>query len=192
MHRPPDPEQPAALSWARAGSRSASASLPRTVLLRVLLLGVVLLGATLTPAAHALESLNSFPQSSLEIRTQTGSQHYQIWVADTQQRSEQGLMYVRSLPADRGMLFPLGRPGAMSMWMKNTLIPLDMLFIDVHGEIIYIRHNAKPESEAIITTPPMVVTPVKAVLELAGGECERRHIEQGDWVIHFLFGPNAR
>jgi hypothetical protein len=85
------------------------------------------------------------------------------------------------------MLFPLQRPGVMRMWMKNTLIPLDMLFIDVHGDIIYIRHNATPESEDIISIPAPVITPVKAVLELAGGECARRHIEQGDRVIHDLF-----
>jgi uncharacterized protein len=153
---------------------------------------VLVLGAACAPAALALESLTSFPHSTLQIQTQSGRQHFDIWVADTPQRSEQGLMFVRSLPPDSGMLFPLARAGAMRMWMKNTLIPLDMLFIDVHGEIIYIQHNAKPESEAIITTPPMVVTPVKAVLELAGGECDRRHIQQGDWVIHFLFGMDAR
>ncbi len=182
MIRPPSvPERPAVAPRGRAAG-----SMPV-----VMLLGL-LLGATLAPAAIALESLSAFPQSALDIRTHAGSQHYQIWVADTPERSEQGLMYVRSLPPDRGMLFPLRRPGVMRMWMKNTLIPLDMLFIDVRGEIIYIRHNATPESEAIISTPPMVVKPVKAVLELAGGECDRRHIEQGDLVIHFLFGMDAR
>jgi uncharacterized membrane protein (UPF0127 family) len=153
---------------------------------------LLLLAAVRMPAALALESLTAFPHSALDIQTQAGKQHFDIWVADTPQRSEQGLMFVRSLPAASGMLFPLEHPGVMRMWMKNTLIPLDMLFIDVHGEIIYIQHNATPQSEAIITTPSMVVTPVKAVLELAGGECERRHIQQGDWVIHFLFGMDAR
>jgi uncharacterized protein len=153
---------------------------------------VLVLGAGRAPAALALESLSSFPHSALEIQTQAGRQHFDVWVADTPERSQQGLMYVRSLPAASGMLFPLERAGPMRMWMKNTLIPLDMLFIDVHGEIIYIQRSATPQSEAIITTPPMVVTPVKAVLELAGGDCDRRHIQQGDWVIHFLFGMDAR
>jgi uncharacterized protein len=146
-----------------------------------------MLSAVLAPAALPLESLTAFPQSALEIRTQAGTQRFTIWIADTPQRSQQGLMFVRSLPADQGMLFPLQRPGVMRMWMKDTRIALDMLFIDAHGAIIYIRHNATPESEAIITTPAPVITPVKAVLELAGGECARRHIEQGDWVIHPLF-----
>jgi uncharacterized protein len=169
---PPSPERSEAMRWGRA---------------RVLLAAVLLLGAVLAPAARALENLNAFPQSALEIRTQTGSQRFNIWIADTPTRSQQGLMFVRSLPADRGMLFPLERPGVMRMWMKDTRIALDMLFIDPHGEIIYIRHNATPESEAIITTPAPVITPVKAVLELAGGECARRHIEQGDHVVHALF-----
>ena len=174
--QPPDPESPAP----RPGRARSSFAL------------LLLLALVGTPAARALESLTAFPHSSLEIQTQAGRQHFDIWVADTPQRSEQGLMFVRSLPAASGMLFPLARPGVMRMWMKNTLIPLDMLFIDVHGEIIYIQHNATPKSEAIITTPPMVATPVKAVLELAGGECDRRHIQQGDWVIHFLFGMDGR
>jgi uncharacterized membrane protein (UPF0127 family) len=148
---------------------------------------MLLLGALLAPAARSLESLDAFPRSQLEIRTAAGSERFVIWIADTPARSQQGLMFVRSLAADRGMLFPLERPGVMRMWMKDTLIPLDMLFIDAHGTIIYIRHNATPESEAIITTPAPVITPVKAVLELAGGECARRHIEQGDLAIHPLF-----
>lgn len=147
----------------------------------------LLLGAVLAPAAQVLESLDAFPQSALEIRTQAGSQRFNIWIADTPARSQQGLMFVRSLPAGQGMLFPLQWPGVMRMWMKDTRISLDMLFIDRRGQIIYIRHNATPESKAIITTPAPVITPVKAVLELAGGECARRHIEQGDWVLHALF-----
>lgn len=173
---PPSPERSEAMRWGRA---------------RVLLAAVLLLGAVLAPAAQALESLDAFPRSILEIRTQAGSERFHIWIADTLARSQQGLMFVRSLPADQGMLFPLQQPGVMRMWMKDTRIPLDMLFIDRHGEIIYIRANATPESEAIITTPAPMITPVKAVLELAGGECARRHIGQGDWVIDALFGTGG-
>ena len=160
----------------------------RSAAARILFAIALLLGALATPAARSLESLDAFPRSALEIRTHEGVQRFNIWIADTSARSQQGLMFVRSLPKDQGMLFPLPRPGVMRMWMKDTLIPLDMLFIDRHGQIIYIRHNATPQSEAIITTPAPVVTPVKAVLELAGGECARRHIEQGDRVLHALFG----
>jgi uncharacterized membrane protein (UPF0127 family) len=159
----------------------------RSAAARILFAIALLLGALATPAARSLESLDAFPRSALEIKTHEGVQRFNIWIADTSARSQQGLMFVRSLPKDQGMLFPLPRPGVMRMWMKDTLIPLDMLFIDRHGQIIYIRHNATPQSEAIITTPAPVIAPVLAVLELAGGECERRHIDQGDWVTQALF-----
>lgn len=145
---------------------------------------VLLLALVRSPAALALESLSSFPHSQLSIQTQAGMQHFDIWVADTAQRSEQGLMFVHSLPPASGMLFPLERPGAMRMWMKNTLIPLDMLFVDERGRVVYIRERATPQSQDIISAP----VPVKAVLELAGGECARLGIRVGDQVRHRLFG----
>src|SRR5208282_4413802 len=91
---PPDPERCAVPPRARARYLSALA----------VLLGAVLLSTALTRTALALENLNSFPHSALNIQTRSGSQHFDIWVADTAARSEQGLMFVRSLPADRGML----------------------------------------------------------------------------------------
>jgi hypothetical protein len=115
-------------------------------------------------------------------RSLGATQRFTIWIADTPARSEQGLMFVHALAHDKGMLFPRNNPGPMAMWMKNTLIPLDMLFLDSHGQIIYIKRNAKPESEEIIRMPAPIMTPVAAVLELAGGECEHRHIEQGDTI----------
>jgi len=131
-------------------------------------------------AVGAAESLDAFPTTTAQISTASGTQQFKIWVADTPARSEQGLMFVHGLAHDKGMLFPADNSGQMAMWMKNTLIPLDMLFIDRSGEIIFIQHEAKPNSEAIIRIPAPVVTPVAAVLELAGGECAKRHIVQGD------------
>jgi len=72
----------------------------------------------------------------------------------------------------------------MHMWMKNTLIPLDMLFIDAKGHIVAIHERAIPRSEEIISSS----TAVKAVLELAGGECATLGIRVGDQVRHQLFG----
>jgi uncharacterized membrane protein (UPF0127 family) len=149
-----------------------------------MLLASIFLGAVcgVVGAEQPLESLDSFPQTTARITSSGGSQQFDIWIANTSARSEQGLMFVRSLAHDKGMLFPRNNSGPMAMWMKNTLIPLDMLFVDSRGEIIYIKHSAKPESEEIIQVPAPVITPVAAVLELAGGECHRRHIEQGDTI----------
>ena len=146
----------------------------------ILLASIGLLGSSTLGAAQPLESLDHFPQTLAELSSRDGLQRLRLWVADTPARSEQGLMFVRSLAHDQGMLFPRNNAGAMAIWMKNTLIPLDILFLDAQGQIIFIRRNATPQSEAIISVPAPMTTPAQAVLELAGGECERRHIEQGD------------
>ncbi len=170
----------------------------RSLLRAALLLAALLASTARVPAAQARESLDRFPQSTLEIHARGGTVRYRIWIADTPARSEQGLMFVRSLPADRGMLFPVDPPRAIGMWMKNTLIPLDMLFIDAAGRIVYIKHDATPGSLANITTPTPAAfstarpIPVRAVLELAGGACAKRHIEEGDLVQHALFEQPAR
>jgi len=154
---------------------------------RAALLGPCLLLALATLAslpARALESLQQFPSSVLTIRTHKSTEWFSVWIADTPERSEQGLMFQQWLPADQGMLFPQDAPRVMHMWMKNTLIPLDMLFLDPHGRIVHIRENASPESLDIITFPK----PVAGVLELKGGICARENIRVGDRVIHALFG----
>lgn len=142
------------------------------------------LGSLASRPAHGLESLQQFPNSVLSIQTHKSAEWFTIWIADTPERSEQGLMYLQWLPTDQGMLFPQDAPRVMHMWMKNTLIPLDMLFIDARGHIVSIRERATPRSEDIISSP----TAVKAVLELAGGECATLGIHVGDQVRHPLFG----
>jgi uncharacterized membrane protein (UPF0127 family) len=92
-------------------------------------------------------------------------------------------MFVTHLPSDEGMMFPEEQPQVMAMWMKNTLIPLDMLFIDTHGRIVCLLENTKPESLEILSCDK----PVKAVLEIGGGEALRRGIHVGDKVIHAVF-----
>ena len=124
-----------------------------------------------------------FPRSALEIRSSAGRQWFNIRIADTEPRRELGLMYVTHLPSDEGMLFPEVHPQVMSMWMKNTYIPLDMLFIDTHGRIVCLLENAKPESLDILSCNQ----PAKAVLEIAGGEAQRRGIKVGDSVLHATF-----
>lgn len=149
---------------------------------------ILLLVLTAVPRSEAAESLQGFPQSVLSIRTRQTTEWFSIWIADNTVRQEQGLMNQKWMPADWGMLFPDDAPHVKSMWMKNTLIPLDMLFIDAHGRIVHIRENATPESLEIIT----FVTPVKAVLELNGGICAREGIRVGDQVRFTLFGAQSQ
>lgn len=133
--------------------------------------------------AGALESIEAFPQSALEIHTSSGRQWFTIRIADTELRQQQGLMYVRTLAADEGMLFPEATPRIMRFWMKNTLIPLDMLFITARGRIACLREQAKPLLLDLISCEQ----PVKAVLEIGGGEAQKRGIHVGDRVLHPLF-----
>lgn len=135
------------------------------------------------PAEAGLEDLDRFPQGQITVRSAAGAQRYDIWIADTPERQQQGLMYVRELAANRGMLFVHSQPRPTTFWMKNTYIPLDLLFIDALGRIVFIEANATPLSLRLIG--PSV--PVKAVLELRGGESAARGIRVGDRAIHPAF-----
>ncbi|HQW10263.1 MAG TPA: DUF192 domain-containing protein [Steroidobacteraceae bacterium] len=142
-------------------------------------LGALLLtAAALAHGEPPLEDLTNFPRAKLEISGKGGTQHFDVWVADTPPRQAQGLMFVRDLAPDAGMLFQSQAPRVMSMWMKNTYIPLDMLFIDAKGRVVHIAAQTKPHSLDTISSNE----PVTMVLELRGGEAGKREIAVGDRV----------
>ncbi|WP_137754094.1 DUF192 domain-containing protein [Sphingopyxis sp. L1A2A] len=99
---------------------------------------------------------------------------FNVEVARTDAEQDQGLMFRTSLPADGGMLFPFAKPRIGSFWMKNTLIPLDMIFIRADGSIDRIAENTIPES----LEPVVSGGEVSAVLELAGGTAARLNIDE--------------
>jgi hypothetical protein len=149
-----------------------------------LLCAFALLALAAPLTVRAQTAADAFPRSALQIRSRTsGMNWFNIRIADTEAHRELGLMFVTHLPSDEGMLFPEDKPQIITMWMKNTLIPLDMLFIDTHGKILCVLQNAKPESEQILSCDK----PAKAVLEIGGGEAQRRGIQVGDTVIHATF-----
>lgn len=136
------------------------------------------------PEAAAPEPLTAFPQSLLAIKSATGKVvNFKIWTADTEQREQQGLMFIRNMDEHAGMLFMFPQNQPVTMWMKNTYISLDLLFLNARGKIDYIAAGATPLSETIIGPP----TPEYAVLELKGGACERLGIKVGDIVLHKNF-----
>ena len=133
----------------------------------------------------APEPLSAFPQSLLAIRTADGRViNFKIWTADTPRRDEQGLMFVHDIDDHAGMLFlfPAGEP--VTMWMKNTYMPLDMVFIDEHARITHIAKHTTPLSLDLISAPG----PTRAVLELKGGISDRFGIGVGDRVLHQSLG----
>ncbi|MFM8747927.1 MAG: DUF192 domain-containing protein [Aestuariivirga sp.] len=121
------------------------------------------------------------------IATEDDAWMFTTEIADTEELRQRGLMFRQHLAEDRGMLFDFGEPRPVAMWMKNTLIPLDMLFIRKDGTIAYIAENTTPGSLDAIG----VTEPVLAVLELAGGVTRKHGIRAGDTVYHRLFN-NAR
>lgn len=131
-------------------------------------------------AAFQPAQLKDFPRDQLQIQRRNGRDTFQIWLARTPEQQQQGLMWIRQLPADYGMLFLLDAPRPMNMWMKNTYVSLDMLFTDGNGRITHIAARTTPLSEAIVSSNGEV----SAVLELAAGEAAKRGITVGDRVIH--------
>jgi uncharacterized membrane protein (UPF0127 family) len=118
-------------------------------------------------------------QVPLTIRTAAGAQHrFTVEVARTPEEQAQGLMNRPSLAPDRGMIFPHEPPRMASFWMKNTLIPLDIIFVRPDGTIANIAENTVPLS----LEPVPSIGPVGAVLELAGGRTAELGIKAGDRV----------
>jgi uncharacterized membrane protein (UPF0127 family) len=129
-------------------------------------------------AAQAAVAESGLELIPLEIRSGTGVHHFTVEIARSEDEQAQGLMFRQSLAPDRGMIFPFSPPRPASFWMKNTLIPLDMIFIRADGTIARIADNTIPQSLA----PVQVGEPVAAVLEIAGGRSAELGITESDRV----------
>ena len=149
---------------------------------RYFLMGAV--AALLAAAAVEGWAQVAFGQSKLVVATAAARHPFTVEMATTAAQRSQGLMNRPALAADRGMLFDFGTIAPVGMWMKNTLIPLDMLFIAADGRIVNIAENTKPLSLETVRS----AGPVLAVLEVAGGTAKRLGIRPGDQVIHPMFG----
>jgi uncharacterized membrane protein (UPF0127 family) len=125
------------------------------------------------------------PKEKLVIVTRDGASHaFNVEMAIKPDQQTVGLMFRPSVPADGGMLFDWGMPRASQMWMRNTISPLDMVFINADGSVRSIAENTVPESLAIIDSRG----PVRATLELAAGTAARLNIRVGDKVQQRIFG----
>jgi uncharacterized protein len=122
----------------------------------------------------------------LEIRSQARTHRFRVEVARSDEEQRHGLMFRESLGPDEGMLFPFPQPRPAHFWMKNTLIPLDMIFVRADGSIARIAVNTVPHSLELVG----VDEPVTAVLEIAGGRSVELGIGEGDQVS-WLGGPGA-
>ncbi|MGE0851199.1 MAG: DUF192 domain-containing protein [Hyphomicrobiaceae bacterium] len=125
-------------------------------------------------------------RETLKLHTAATVHVINVEIADTPQEKAQGLMFRTSLADDQGMLFFYNTPQEITMWMRNTYIPLDMVFIRADGVVHRIEARTEPLSEAIIGSRG----DVSACLELAGGAAARLGLKPGDKVEHRFFGRN--
>lgn len=146
---------------------------------------IVVLAVVMAGTAALAQS--TFDRSTLSIETAQGSHEFDIELALAPDQQSQGLMFRQELAKDAGMLFFHRRERVASMWMRNTFIPLDMLFIARDGRIVHIVERTVPQSLITITAG----IPVRAVLELNAGTVNRLAIKSGDRLVHPLFG-NAK
>lgn len=121
-----------------------------------------------------------FKTGSLTIATKSGEFNYRVEVADTNRLKSIGLMYRSSMPEGQGMLLLNEKPQRMNIWMKNTFIPLDIIYIDSNGHIVKIVENARTESTTVMPSDGKV----KAVLELNSGQVRQKNISVGDSVTY--------
>ncbi|MDQ6702656.1 MAG: DUF192 domain-containing protein [Pseudomonadota bacterium] len=137
-----------------------------------------------SPAALAIDAPP--PQGNLErleIVTASGTHEFSVEVMRGGRQRERGLMFRRFLPQERGMLFAFATEQPVTMWMKNTYLPLDMIFIGRAGKVVGLAENTEPLSEKIIPSG----APAYGVLEINAGTAARIGLRIGDSVRHPLF-----
>ncbi len=145
--------------------------------LRPLIAALALLALLAGPSSRAAD------RQLLEIATKNGVHTFSVEVAVNDEERAKGLMFRRELPEGEGMLFDFKRDEAVSMWMRNTYVPLDMIFIRRDGRILRIAENTEPLSDRIIPSGG----PVRAVLEVVAGTARKLGIAPGDRVAHAIF-----
>lgn len=141
-------------------------------------------GAAANAPDDAAQLDQAFPRSTLQIATPDARLHpFNVWIADTNERRARGLMFVRRLDEDAGMLFIYPASQSIAMWMKNTFIPLDMLFVAADGRVAKVVEHTEPQSLQTIESEQ----PVLAVIELNAGTASKLHIRAGARVMHPVF-----
>jgi uncharacterized membrane protein (UPF0127 family) len=166
-----------------SGVRARNTLRAALLLVLVLLAGVFGRGVPVLAESERAPQLAAPALSTLVIATQVGRFPFAVELADTPEARIQGLQGRRHLAADRGMLFDFDPPQPVAMWMKDTPIALDMLFLGADGAVIGIARNARPYSLELIR----IDAPVRAVLELNAGAADRIAVREGDRVCHPLF-----
>ena len=158
-------------------SPNLSALMIKRLAFAVLLVAVAACLVASPPTARSAE------QQILEIASKTGVHVFSVELAVTDEERAKGLMFRKEVPEGYGMLFDFKKEQLVTMWMKNTYVSLDMIFISDNGRIARIAQNTKPESEDIISSGAQV----RAVLEVVAGTAKKMGIAAGDKVAYPIF-----
>jgi len=143
------------------------------------------LGSALAAPGDGVIPLSAFPRERIAVETRSARRHlFDAWRAETPETRAQGLMFVEELRPGQAMIFTYAPAQRAGMWMKNTLIPLDMLFVDQSGCVVKVHERARPGSLDTITAD----VPVVLVVELAGGTARTLGIGRGDRVVRLDAG----
>jgi uncharacterized membrane protein (UPF0127 family) len=142
------------------------------------------IGAIWAPLTSIAQGFATFNRSKLRVVTKSGKHEFIVEIAVTDRQHAQGLMFRQSLAKNAGMLFDYKVPTSITMWMKNTFIPLDMIFIGNDGRVINVVQRAIPFSENVISS----LGKARGVLEVNGGTASRLGIMPGDKILHGIFG----
>lgn len=137
-----------------------------------------------TTASDARALDEAFARSTLQIAGTDARLHtFRVWVADNDTRRARGLMHVKQMDDDAGMLFIYPRAQRISMWMKNTVLPLDMLFVAADGRVLKVAASTTPQSLETIESGGLAL----GVVELNAGIAAKLNIRAGSQVIHPAF-----
>lgn len=155
-------------------------------------LALFVLASLCAGSAAALGKRPPAPFADLEradvrLITASGRHDFKVWIADDEKSRERGLMFIKSLPADQGMLFLFEQPRYAAFWMKNTYLSLDIVFIGPDGVVVNIANDTRPQS----LDPIESQAPVKGVLEVLAGTAARIGLTPGAHVLHPAFGSSA-
>ena len=144
---------------------------------------IALVGCLFVLESRHAVSDTIFPQSEILIVSKSGEHKFVVDVATTMAQRQMGLMYRKNMARNRGMMFDFGEEQLIAMWMKNTLIPLDMLFVDKTGKILQIERATTPLSLETIAGR----RPAMSVIELNAGLTAELGISEGDQIMHNIF-----
>jgi uncharacterized membrane protein (UPF0127 family) len=140
--------------------------------------GAALVVACANSPAPPPDPFAALPQAEIEVATTSGAHRFRVWIAADDRSRSRGLMFIREMAEDRGMLFIFPVPQPAAFWMKDTYISLDLIFIDPLGRVLNVARDARPFSLSPIESDG----PVLAVLELPAGTAARIGLAPGDQV----------